>query len=64
MEMFYVLILVVVVWVYTSVKTHWDVYLKSTSFIICKLNFNKDDFQKSGQKLFPNCGPKKNSIIG
>lgn len=35
MEVFYVLILVVIIRIYAFAKSHWTVYLKSLNFIGC-----------------------------
>lgn len=42
MNMFIILIMVLISWVYAHVKTYHAVYLKSVQFVVCQLYLNKD----------------------
>lgn len=53
MEMFYILVGVLVLWVYLLIKTHWIAYFKWERFIVCKL-YNKVNLKKSVETLSGN----------
>ena len=46
MEIFYILIMVVVMQLYKFVRMHRTVHQKRVNFIVCKLYFPKGDFKK------------------
>ena len=45
LEMFYIMVVVVVTWVYTFVKTHSTVNLRPVHFMVHKLYLNKGNFK-------------------
>lgn len=51
-KIFHDLIGMVITWVYTTVKIHQTVHLKSMRFMVYKLHFNINIFFKKNQTLF------------